>query len=586
MRLARDDDVTDERFLDHELEDGHFAVGHDERVGGPRELAERGVGQVAQGGQREIDQRQARFGGELRRERKKFLCALECVAARERADERALFFADTVVGVEEERVDERAGFGGLARSVAQTRRHTGEELLRIVGLLRREAAGERHGGEWCEGLEWRRGGFLFGEAGVDERLVGDVDDFGWLDELAVPARIDGADALVERRVRGPESAEVGAETLGEKEMTDLRRVRVADVGAEGEAADFAEGVGDAARVARELDGGGVGEKLTLARHGSLDESAEKIADVADDQQREADGEDDRHAAAVFLAAAEANPPAAERLQDAAAEHADNEDAEDDGGELYVEAHVAVENVAELVRDDALQLVAVEFVERAARDGDDGVARGEAGSEGVEAGLVVHHVDGRHGHARGDGHFLDDVEQAAFAEVGGVRIEAAPAGHLGDGAAAVAHLRPFVERGEADDSQGAERDAGKNLRIPPTRRCGRLLVGVGAGVTSVPRRRADLAEHEDGGDIAREDRAEDSEREEQDEPVGPFPRAFLSLEEIHGSVGWFLFGQESNYRGNNKEDSHGEVLPPIHWRSAVAATKEHATKRAFLKCDVG
>jgi hypothetical protein len=60
---------------------------------------------------------------------------------------------------------------------------------------------------------------------------------------------------------------------------------------------------------------------------------------------------------------------------------------------HVEAHVAVEDVAELVADDALQFVAGELFERAAGDGDDGVARGEAGGEGVERGLVVEHVDG-------------------------------------------------------------------------------------------------------------------------------------------------------------------------------------------------
>ena len=40
----------------------------------------------------------------------------------------------------------------------------------------------------------------------------------------------------------------------------------------------------------------------------------------------------------------------------------------------IEPHVAVENVAELVGDDALQLVARELLGTAARDADHGVAR--------------------------------------------------------------------------------------------------------------------------------------------------------------------------------------------------------------------
>ena len=70
-------------------------------------------------------------------------------------------------------------------------------------------------------------------------------------------------------------------------------------------------------------------------------------------------------------------------------------------------------MAEFVADDALQFVARKQFHAAARDGDGGVAGFVAGGEGVDAILLVHDIDLRHGHSGGDGHFLDDVEQLAF-----------------------------------------------------------------------------------------------------------------------------------------------------------------------------
>ena len=76
-----------------------------------------------------------------------------------------------------------------------------------------------------------------------------------------------------------------------------------------------------------------------------------------------------------------------------ADQADQQDAVQDADEADVQPHVAVEDVAELVRDDALQFVARERFHRAARDADHGIGRRETGGERVHAGLVVHHVHG-------------------------------------------------------------------------------------------------------------------------------------------------------------------------------------------------
>jgi len=92
-------------------------------------------------------------------------------------------------------------------------------------------------------------------------------------------------------------------------------------------------------------------------------------------------------------------------------------------------------VAEFVADDALQLVARKQFHAAAGDADGGIAGGVAGGEGVDAGFVAQHIDFRHGHAGGDGHFLDHVEQLALVGIGAVGIHRHAAHQHGHAAAA-------------------------------------------------------------------------------------------------------------------------------------------------------
>lgn len=249
-------------------------------------------------------------------------------------------------------------------------------------------------------------------------------------------------------------------------MTDSGALGVVEGGAQRVAGDLFERAADTGRVAGELDRGGVGEEFALAGDGGLDEAAKKIADVADDEQTEA-GRADRgnDAAGVFTVARRAESAAAEGRDDTSADETEDEDAEDERREAQVEAHVAVENMAELVGDDALEFVAGEFFQGAAGDGDDGIGRSEAGGEGVDGGLVVEDEDAGHHDAGGEGHFLNDVEQAAFGEIGGVRIDAAAADALGDGGTTGGELVPFIKRSEADDGEGAEGDEGEDLRLP-------------------------------------------------------------------------------------------------------------------------
>jgi hypothetical protein len=162
------------------------------------------------------------------------------------------------------------------------------------------------------------------------------------------------------------------------------------------------------------------------------------------------------------------------IQQAAADDGEEQDAEEQSHQPDVQPHVAVQDVAELVGDDALQLLAVQPLERAARDGYGGVIDGVAGGEGVDAGLVVEHVDGRHGRARRDGHLLHDVDEPALRLVGGVRADSPAAQQLGDAAAALPELQGAHRAADADQHGRAGRRpaAGRGRRRPGGRAPGR------------------------------------------------------------------------------------------------------------------
>ena len=86
--------------------------------------------------------------------------------------------------------------------------------------------------------------------------------------------------------------------------------------------------------------------------------AKNRPDVADDEERQADSE----------YASRARPPCSPafgyRAHDETADRADEHDAGEHADHPDVEPHVAVQDVAELVADHALQLVAVERLQRA------------------------------------------------------------------------------------------------------------------------------------------------------------------------------------------------------------------------------
>ena len=183
-------------------------------------------------------------------------------------------------------------------------------------------------------------------------------------EGAVEARVNGADALRQRRMRVHQVEERFAHAVAEEHVAGFLGVRRLKLRAEAQAADLLERAGQARRVARELHRRGVGEKLALAADRGLDEPAEEHADPANHDQRQPE---QRQRVLVFAAAAAG-------VEEDPADDREAEDAEDDAHQAQVEPHVAVQDVAELVADHALQLVAREQLHGARRDGDHGVAR--------------------------------------------------------------------------------------------------------------------------------------------------------------------------------------------------------------------
>ena len=104
-----------------------------------------------------------------------------------------------------------------------------------------------------------------------------------------------------------------------------------------------------------------------------------------------------------------------------------------------------------MRDDALQLLAVELVERALGDRDRRIRRRIAGGERIDRRLAFEHVDLGHRHAGGDGDFLDHVAQALVREIGCGRLDEGGAELARDHAAAAAQGGDLVQRTPADDA---------------------------------------------------------------------------------------------------------------------------------------
>ena len=173
-------------------------------------------------------------------------------------------------------------------------------------------------------------------------------------------------------------------------------------------------------------------------------------------------------------------------------------------------------MAELVGDHALQFLARQPLQGAARDADRRVLRTVAGGEGVDGRVVVDDVARGNGQARGQGHLLHHVEVASFGEVG-------RAARHQPAAQARRHRGPALgELDDADQASAQDHDgrqpgrAEEEVRLPP----GLMLMG-------------QLVLGEDRRDIERSDERGDRGDQKDHQPGGPTTGLVLGPEEIHG-----------------------------------------------------
>ena len=411
---------------------------------------------MAQSRQREIDERDLRLHGDVLRfgpELKRLVH--DRIGSRSRQVGQLLFARGGIVA-EQERVNESARAERIARRGLERLRKRLPQVRRVLQMARRGTADIRE--EGCRrddspndagaggvGLgknrkrrrKWRRlrAARLRGR---NRRRLGNFWRL-YLWEFSVEGRIQSADAFFQRRMRCHQTADGAAQPIREKQMAGFLGVRSFELRTAREPADFFQGAGQPVGIAGELDGSGVGQKFPLAADGGLDEPAKEDADPADDDQREP-----KQRQRIFL------PSGAEQHS---SDHGQAKDPEDQAHEAHIQLHVAVQDVAEFVADDALELIARKHLHAAARHADGGIAGGMTGGKGVDPVLVLEEINLRHGDAGGDRHLFHDVQELALIGRGRIRIDQASIQHLRDRAAAFGQLERLGDAANQNQRSG-------------------------------------------------------------------------------------------------------------------------------------
>lgn len=223
----------------------------------------------------------------------------------------------------------------------------------------------------------------------------------------IEPRVQCPDPFEDRRVRG----EKPADALREQHVRHLFGAGGRKARALRQTRDLDQRSLQAFRIACELHGRRIRESLALAADGRLKNPPGERSHVAEHHDGRRRGQ---QADGTSSPAAARHDP-----QDGAADQRKHEQTEQPAHELHVQPHIAVENVAEFVGDHSLELIPIESLESAPRDGHRRVRRRVAGREGVDPRLLFQHVDLGHGHAGGDGHFLDHVVQPFQPRIGRV-----------------------------------------------------------------------------------------------------------------------------------------------------------------------
>ena len=163
-------------------------------------------------------------------------------------------------------------------------------------------------------------------------------------------------------------------------------------------------------------------------------------------------------------------------------------------------------MAELVSDDALQLIAAQMIDRALGDSDDGIARGESRSEGVDARLVRKQIHRRRRGARRDGHLLHHVQQFALVRVMRILRNQLSAQRLRDHLATPRKGHDLVHAAPQDHEADAGAHRGKCApiqRLHQRRAVPQLLA-------------VDVAEYDHDQEICQDDQAEHRKAEKDDQ----------------------------------------------------------------------
>ena len=266
-------------------------------------------------------------------------------------------------------------------------------------------SGSRFGGplrrRGCRLLAGRKTGYT-GQPGKLGDLLADLVGI----RISVfPVRVDSPDAHGERRVGGEHAAHGGAE----EHVGKIFGARNPYVRPAGKSTDSLERARDAIRVAGKLNGCGIGEKFPLSADRRPDERAEETTDQADHDQP--DSNQDK-GSSTFVLAPSAVTGAPSCMEHDFADTGEKDYAEQNPRKTDVDAHVSVENVAEFMGHDSLQLVPCQFGRATTGDSDHGVTGGKTGGKGIDA-FFLHQVDRWNGRSRSNGHFLHHVENPSL-----------------------------------------------------------------------------------------------------------------------------------------------------------------------------
>ena len=177
-------------------------------------------------------------------------------------------------------------------------------------------------------------------------------------------------------------------------------------------------------------------------------------------------------------------------------------------ETRVEPHVAIKNVAELVRNHALQFIARKSPQATTRDGDGGIGGRFAGGESVDRVLIFEQINFGHGRAGSESHFLDHMAQPALIGVGGLRRDLATAEILCDHATAAIELQAFPAAAESHHRADTHRDQAEKIGPPQPQMRGTPI----ATITT-----REKAEAESGG-VDRDDDADQRKDEINDQQL--------------------------------------------------------------------